>query len=154
MKKLVKDLLKLVPESRSNYDRVIFLENSNGLHSDGAAECVRSILIENKVRHHIIYNLDDMTDNQLEEAAKSCLDSLVVYETTGTSKSFRKLIEIFIKLTNKGYRFRFIEASVYNFQFYRLPDEIGEGCLSYHNLECCPWSEIDEWNLEEVKKLN
>ena len=118
-----KEVLKLVPKTSYHHDRVIFLENSNGLDYEGAADTLREFLIENKIRHHVEYNLSKKTAVELEEIAASCLYSLVVFETTGISNTFRSLINSFIKLTNSGYRFRFIEASKYNFHFYVLPKE-------------------------------
>ena len=73
-----KEVLKLVPKTSYHHDRVIFLENSNGLDYEGAADTLREFLIENKIRHHVEYNLGSKTTEELEEIAASCLDSLVV----------------------------------------------------------------------------
>jgi hypothetical protein len=143
-------LLELVPKTAYNYDRVIILENSNGLHYDGAASAFREkFLIPNKIRHHVVYNVRSLA---LEEVARSCLGTLVVFETTGVTESFRALMSIFLRLTNEGYNFRFIECSRYRFQLYRIPEEAGGGCVSYHNLECYSDSDLKDWELTELER--
>ena len=147
---LKEKLLSLVPKTAYHYDRVVFLENSNGLHYEGAADGFREFLIDNKVRHHVVYNLSSLDKEALVEVAKDCLDTLVVFETTGTTQEFKFLLEVFILLTNKGYHFRFMECSTYDFQLYRLPENVGNGLISYHNLQCSGFD--SEWKLREVTK--
>jgi len=152
LKPIKKQILELIPKSSYSCDRVVILENSNSLYPEGAANTFREFLIENKIRHNVIYNLDKLDKIGLQSVAENCLSKLVVFETTGITDSYHELMSIFIQLTHNGHRFRFMECSVYNFQRYRLPDYVGEGCLSYHNLQCCQDSELNDWDLQEVTK--
>ena len=152
MENIKQEILDIIPKTAYHYDRVIFLENSNGLSYEGAADTFREFLVDNKIRHNVLYNIDSLSKENLIDVCKSCLDMLVVFETTGTSDNFKQLVEIFVHLTNNGYRFKFMECSVYDFKFYRLPELIGDGCISYHNLQCCGWSDMFEWSLTEIKK--
>lgn len=147
------ELLSIIPKDMPyRGDSVIFFERSNSLYSEGAASNFREFLIENKIRHNVILNIDQLTDDQLREVVCGCLDSVLCFETTGTYHELNdKIAHIIISLSNKGYRFTILECYAYEPKYYGIPQEANEENIKLYSLDSYS-EDIEDWELTKREK--
>lgn len=131
-------------------DCVTFLENSDSLHSDGAANNLRDFLIENKIRHNVVGYLEELTQKHLINVVKKGLNCVLAFETTGLSNRFHEVKDIIIKLSNEGYRFTLIECVIDKAVVCRIPKEANDN-LELYSLECFD-EDIEDWELTKRTK--
>src|ERR1035437_3114809 len=87
--KIHSKLLKVIGEQRS-FDEITILENSNGL-SDSAISNFRIWLIENKIRHNVVYCVRQLPLEYLRDVVRGA--DTIAFETTGTYEIVRTLTD-------------------------------------------------------------
>ncbi len=154
--KVHKDLLKIIGRDNSVFkpynhsDKITFLENSNGLYSDGAAQNFRKWLIENKIMHNVIMSVSDMPIELLKEIIEHTTD-IIVFETTGTYEITKTLRDYLIQLTKNGHHRKVIECCIREPHFGTLPDEVNEDYLKVYSLNSYK-DNMNDWKLTRVRK--
>lgn len=147
----MKELLEIIP-SHEGYgnDKVIILEGSSSLNSDSAIMYFRDYLVENKIKHNVVYNLDLMDNTLLIDTIKKGLGCIIAFETTGISKSFDKVKQIIVHLSNNGWHFNLIECSYRGyFVVNRVPKEANQESIKLYHLDCMN-EDVINWDLKVI----